>query len=278
MGRLGGREVSYASDADAMFVHVPRAGATEQEAARAAAAVAQEVRRSLAVPGDDPPLIVDTGLRPEGRSGPLVRTLASYAAYYARWSSVWEAQALLRADPVVGDPEVCARFAAVIDPIRWPAGGMGEDDVVEVRRIKARVDAERLPRGADPALHVKLGRGGLADVEWTVQLLQLRHAHEVPGLRTPGTLAALTAAVDEGLIDAADGAALTLAWRFASRVRNAVVLARGKAGDSVPSDPRERAGVAHLLGYAPHDAGRLVEDYQRTARRARSVVDRVFWS
>ena len=278
MGRLGGREVSYASDADAMFVHVPRVGATEQEATRAASAVAQEVRRSLAVPGEDPPLVVDAGLRPEGKDGPLVRTLASYAAYYARWSSVWEAQALLRADPVIGDLEVCTRFAALIDPIRWPAGGLSQDDVVEVRRIKARVDAERLPRGADPALHVKLGRGGLSDVEWTVQLLAMRHADEVPGLRTPRTVAALAAAVEAGLLEAADGAALSAAWRFASRIRNAVVLARDKAGDSFPSDPRERAGVAHLLGYAPEDASHMVEDYLRTARRARAVVDRVFWS
>ncbi len=277
MGRLGGREMSYASDADAMFVHVPRGGSTEQEATRAATAVAQEVRRLLALPGDDPPLVVDAGLRPEGKHGALVRTLASYAAYYSRWSSVWEAQALLRADPVIGDPEVCNRFAALIDPIRWPSGGLSADDVVEIRRIKARVEAERLPRGADPALNVKLGRGGLADVEWTVQLLQLQHAGDIPGLRTTRTLPALAAAVEAGLLTPADGAALRRSWLFASRVRNAVVLARGKAGDALPSDRIGRAGVAHLLGYAPDDSGRLVEDYLRTARHARSVVDRVFW-
>jgi glutamate-ammonia-ligase adenylyltransferase len=278
MGRLGGRELSYASDVDVMFVHMPRRGAGEQEASRAATAVAQELRRSLALPGDDPPLLVDAGLRPEGKDGPLVRTLASYAAYYARWSSVWEAQALLRADPLIGDPEVCSRFRALIDPIRWPANGLRQDGALEVRRIKARMEAERLPRGADPALNVKLGRGGLADVEWTVQLLQLQHAGQVPGLRTPRTLSALTAAVDAGLLDATDGAALIDAWRFASRVRNAVVLVRGRAGDALPADSIARAGVAQLLGYPQDSAGRLVEDYLRTARHARSVMDRIFWA
>jgi glutamate-ammonia-ligase adenylyltransferase len=278
MGRLGGRELSYASDADAMFVHVPRRGASEQEASRAAAAVAQEVRRSLTLRGPDPPLVVDAGLRPEGKDGPLARTLASYAAYYARWSSVWEAQALLRADPLIGDPEVCTRFSALIDPIRWPVGGLSESGALEVRRIKARMEAERLPRGADPALNVKLGRGGLSDVEWTVQLLQMQHAGDIAALRTPQTLPALSAAVDAGLLTERDGSALMEAWRFASRVRNAVVLARGRAGDALPAEPMARAGVAHLLGYPPDEAGRLVEDYLRTARRARSVMDRVFWA
>jgi glutamate-ammonia-ligase adenylyltransferase len=278
MGRLGGRELSYASDADAMFVHVPKRGAGEQDATRAAAAVAQEVRRSLARPGADPQLVVDAGLRPEGKDGPLVRTLASYAAYYARWASVWEAQALLRADPLIGDPEVCSRFSALIDPIRWPVRGLSADGALEVRRIKARMEAERLPRGADPALNVKLGRGGLADVEWTVQLLQMQHAGRIPDLRTPQTLPALSAAVAAGLLSEPDGRALSEAWRFASRVRNAVVLVRGRAGDALPADPIARAGVAHLLGYPAEEAGRLVEDYLRTARRARSVMDRVFWA
>ena len=135
-------------------------------------------------PATDPPLEVDADLRPEGKQGPMVRTLESYAAYYAKWSHVWEFQALLRADAVVGDEGVRARFTALIDPLRFPADGISNDDIVEVRRIKARVDDERLPRGADPHTHLKLGRGGLADVEWTVQLLQMRHAGRVEGLRT----------------------------------------------------------------------------------------------
>ncbi|MDP9240066.1 MAG: bifunctional [glutamine synthetase] adenylyltransferase/[glutamine synthetase]-adenylyl-L-tyrosine phosphorylase, partial [Actinomycetota bacterium] len=196
MGRLGGAEVGYGSDADVLFVFEPLDGAEEGEATPIAHEVAEEMRRLLSVPAPDPPLGVDAGLRPEGRQGPLVRSLASYAAYYDRWSSIWETQALLRARPIAGNDETGARFVSMIDRYRYPAGGISAKDVTEIRRIKARVDSERLPRGADPATHLKLGRGGLADVEWTVQLLQLRHADEYPGLRTPRTLQALSAAAD----------------------------------------------------------------------------------
>ncbi len=185
MGRYGGFELSYGSDADVLFVHEPEDGVDQHEATKFAQAVAEELRRLLSVPGPDPALEVDADLRPEGRQGPLVRSLESYAAYYAKWSQAWEGQALLRADAVVGDEDLRRRFEELIDPLRYPASGISDDDVIEVRRIKARVDKERLPRGADPKSHLKLGRGGLADIEWTVQLLQMRHAAEVPGLRTP---------------------------------------------------------------------------------------------
>src|SRR6266568_2916190 len=194
MGRLGGHETGYASDADVMFVHDPVPGAAEEAAVAAAHGVAEELRGLLARRGPDPALIIDPDLRPEGRHGPLVRTLASYQAYYRRWAVAWEAQALLRAEPVAGDPGLGRSFTAVADEFRYPAGGIAEASVREIRRIKARMEAERMPRGVDPALHLKLGPGGLADVEWVVQLIQLRHAHAVPGLRTTRTLAALAAA------------------------------------------------------------------------------------
>ena len=277
MGRYGGHELGYGSDADVMFVHDPLPGADPQLAASMAQAVANDVRRLLSQHARDPALEVDADLRPEGRQGPLVRTLDSYAAYYAKWSAVWEAQALLRADPLVGDRDLCARFASLIDPLRFPARGLSQDDVVEVRRIKARVDAERLPRGADPSTHFKLGRGGLSDVEWTVQLLQMRHAGEVPALRTTRTLEALRAAVEHDLLDAADAEGLTAAWRFASRARNATVQVRGKPADQLPRDARERAAVAAILQYPPGRSETMLNDYLRSARRARGIVDRIFW-
>ncbi|HSU03412.1 MAG TPA: bifunctional [glutamine synthetase] adenylyltransferase/[glutamine synthetase]-adenylyl-L-tyrosine phosphorylase [Nocardioides sp.] len=277
MGRYGGFELSYGSDADVMFVQEPVDGAEPQVAASFAQAVVAEVRRLLLLPASDPPLEVDPDLRPEGKNGPMVRTVESYAAYYAKWSHVWEFQALLRADPVVGDEGLRQRFTELIDPIRFPAEGISEADVVEVRRIKARVDHERLPRGADRQTHLKLGRGGLADVEWTVQLLQMRHAGTHPGLRTPQTLPALEAAVEAELIGSADAATLAEAWRLVSRVRNAVTLVRGKPADQLPRDARERAAVARVLGYAPGSSDEMLNDYLRTTRRAHAVVERVFW-
>ncbi|NYI43051.1 glutamate-ammonia-ligase adenylyltransferase [Nocardioides aromaticivorans] len=277
MGRYGGFELSYGSDADVLFVHEPVEGADAHAASTFARIVAEEVRRVLGAPGPDPALVVDADLRPEGRQGPLVRTLDAYAAYYAKWSHVWEAQALLRADAVVGDPEVRERFTALIDPLRYPAGGLTDDDVLEVRRIKGRVDKERLPRGADPNLHLKLGRGGLADIEWTIQLLQLRYGAEVPGLRTSQTLAALSAAAEAGLVSHDDAETLGTSWRMATRVRNAILLARGKPGDQFPRAAQERRSVAAILGYQTDEADRLLDDYLRVTRHARAVVDRVFW-
>jgi len=277
MGRYGGFELSYGSDADVLFVHEPEPGADPQVASSYAQGVANELRRLLSLPGADPALQVDADLRPEGKQGALVRTLDSYAAYYAKWSKVWEAQALLRADAVVGDLELRRRFVELIDPLRFPLEGISPDDVLEVRRIKARVDQERLPRGADPQTHLKLGRGGLADIEWTIQLLQMQYAGQVPGLRTSRTLEALDAARATGLLEEDDAAELTHAWRTVSRIRNAVTLVRGKPGDHLPRDPREKAAVASVLGYPPGAMDTMVNDYLKITRHARAVVDKVFW-
>ncbi len=181
MGRLGGSELSYSSDADVLFVYEPPAGTAEDAASGTAHQIAEELRRLLAAPSPEPPLGIDADLRPEGRQGPLVRSLAAYERYYAEWSRIWEAQALLRARFVCGDRELGEKFLALANRVRYPARGLTAEQITEIRRIKARVDTERLPRGADPATHAKLGRGGLADVEWTVQLLQLRHAHDGAG-------------------------------------------------------------------------------------------------
>lgn len=278
VGRFGGHELGYGSDADVLFVHEPREGVDEQEAAKAAQHVVSEMRRLLQLPTADPPLLIDADLRPEGRSGPLVRTLPSYAAYYRRWSLTWESQALLRAEPVAGDLDLGRRFIDLIDPLRYPAEGLGEDAVREIRRLKARMESERLPRGADPTLHTKLGRGGLSDVEWTVQLIQMRHAWAEPGLRTTRTREALAAAHAAGLIPTEEAQILDEAWVLATRVRNAVMLVRGRAGDTFPSEARELAAVGRYLGYAEGTVGDMLEDYRRITRRARGVVDELFYA
>jgi [glutamine synthetase] adenylyltransferase / [glutamine synthetase]-adenylyl-L-tyrosine phosphorylase len=290
MGRFGGHESGYASDADVMFVHDPLPGADGEAAAaageaaaggeaasRAAHHVAEELRRLLSLPASDPPLVIDPDLRPEGRQGPLVRTLASYRAYYRRWSGSWEAQALLRAEPFAGDPALGLAFIAMADEFRYPEGGIDQAAITQIRRLKARMEAERIPRGTEPALHLKLGPGGLSDVEWVVQLLQLRHAFADPGLRTTRTLDALTAAVAAGLLAADDGETLATAWRLAARIRDAIMLVRGKPSDVLPTRQPELAAVAGVLGYEPGDSSALVEDYRRAARRARTVMERVFY-
>ncbi|MFT4088571.1 MAG: bifunctional [glutamine synthetase] adenylyltransferase/[glutamine synthetase]-adenylyl-L-tyrosine phosphorylase [Gordonia sp. (in: high G+C Gram-positive bacteria)] len=276
MGRLGGGELGYGSDADVLFVADPIGDADETEALRWASTVADNVRSLLGSPSADPPLEVDVGLRPEGKNGPVVRSLASYRAYYHEWAQAWEVQALLRAHAVAGDADLGLEFLLMIDDIRYPAGGVSADAVKEIRRIKARVDSERLPRGADPATHTKLGRGGLADVEWTVQLMQLRYAHEYPSLHNTSTLETLEAIEEAELLPADQVAMLSEAWLTATRARNALVLVRGKPVDQLPGPGRALHAIAYAAGWPQEDSVEFLENYMRVTRRAKTVVLEVF--
>ncbi len=271
LGRLGGAEQGYGSDADVVFVHDPVEGADEGEAQAQANDVVKELIRLLGLRGPDPNLDVDASLRPEGKSGPLVRSLESFRQYYGRWSLVWESQALLRAAPVAGDPQLAERYLTLIAPIRWPDRGLDDGQIREIRTLKARMESERLPRGADRKTHFKLGHGGLSDVEWVVQLVQLRHAHAHPGLRTTSTMGALTAAERLGLVTPEHAADLAAAWRLASSMRNAGVLFRAKTLEALPSDPRDADGIARILGLPGGSGQELGERYRRVARRARAA-------
>lgn len=274
MGSWGGRELSYGSDADAMIVH---ADTSDPQAAAAALAVIGTLRRQLARPGPDPALEIDLDLRPEGKGGPMVRSLSAYRAYYEKWSATWEAQALLRARAGAGDAEVAAELLQAVEPIRYPADGLSSRQKTEIRKLKARMEAERAPRGTDPRRNVKLGPGGLSDIEWVVQFLQLQHAGHVENLRTTSTLPALAAEAAAGLITEADAATLSDAWRWAFAIRNSSKLLRGKASDSIPRDARELAAVAELLGYPKGSASDFMEDWMRRGRGVRKVMDRLFW-
>ncbi|OCB52710.1 bifunctional glutamine-synthetase adenylyltransferase/deadenyltransferase [Mycobacterium malmoense] len=278
MGRLGGAELGYGSDADVMFVCEAAPGVEDSAAIRWSTTVAEQVRTLLGTPSVDPPLEVDANLRPEGRQGPLVRTLGAYAAYYEQWAQPWEIQALLRAHAVAGDAELGQRFMLMADKTRYPPDGVSGEAVREIRRIKARVESERLPRGADPNTHTKLGRGGLADIEWTVQLMQLRYAHEIPALHNTSTLQCLDAIAAAGLVDAEEVDLLRQAWLTATRARNALVLVRGKPTDQLPGPGRQLNAVAVAAGWPSDDGGEFLDNYLRVTRRAKAVVRKVFGS
>ena len=281
MGRQGGREIGYGSDADVMYVHRALPGFTEEEAKEQAARIVAKVSSLLTQPlkpaiQAERVLQMDADLRPEGKSGAMVRSLDSFAEYYRRWSLIWEAQALLRARPMAGDDRLAHDFLELINPIRYPES-ISDQDVREIRRVKARVEAERLPRGADPARHLKLGRGGLSDVEWLVQLLQLQHAGKHAELRTTSTVEALEAAASLNLLAGDDARLLAEAWRLASRIRSANVIWSGRASDLLPSSRRDLEAVARWCGYEPGGAAALEEDYLRLSRRARAVFEKRFY-
>ena len=183
---------------------------------------------------------------------------------------------LLRARHGAGSAALVAQLLHDADPYRYPPEGLTPSEVTEIRRLKSRMERERIPRGIDRDRHLKLGPGGLADIEWTVQLLQLQHGHAHPELQTTSTLAALDAARSLGLVDAADADALLEAWRHTSSVRDAVMLVRGRAADALPTDPRDLAAINTLLGI-DGPASELIEITRRHARRAATVVARYFW-
>ncbi|HMG45815.1 MAG TPA: bifunctional [glutamine synthetase] adenylyltransferase/[glutamine synthetase]-adenylyl-L-tyrosine phosphorylase [Acidimicrobiales bacterium] len=268
LGRFAGGELAYASDLDVVFVHDGDGAGAHEEALRAATGLLRFVA------GDTPAqrvYRVDTNLRPEGRQGPLCRSISGYASYFDRWALTWERQAMARARPVAGDPELGERFMALLDRVVWDRP-FTDDDEREVRRMKARVQRERLPPGEDPEFHLKLGRGSLADIEWTVQLLQLRH-----GVRGPGTIEGLDRLAKLEVVTPGEVAVLRDAYRFCERTRNRwwLVGADPVHPDALPQGTDDAARLARSLGAG--SAGVLRDDYRRVTRRARRVVERLFY-
>lgn len=273
MGRFGGAELGFGSDADVMYVYRPN-GVDPQRAHELALQLVSALRSH----SEDQrvPLELDADLRPEGRNGPLARSLDAYAEYYRRWALPWEAQALLRARGIAGSVKLIRDFTELADQMRYPSA-VEATAVREIKRIKARVESERLPQGVDPSRHLKLGPGSLSDVEWLVQLLQLQHAHRVPGLRTTSTIGALRAAEDAGLLPASAADRLAEAWRLASRLRSANTLLSGQTSDVLPVDRKKLDGIGRLLEYPPRSATQVEEDYLGTTRRARRVFEKLFY-
>ena len=273
MGRFGGAELGFGSDADVMFVYKPIV-ADVNIAQSEAQELVSEIRRLCS--DQILEFELDLDLRPEGKNGPIVRSIDSYASYYERWAGTWESQALLRARVISGEDSVKGEFVALIDRYRYPQQ-MEPNAVVEIRRIKARVEVERLPLGADPMRHLKLGRGSISDVEWLVQLLQLKHGFSNPSLQTPHTLLALNQLEKAGIVQASDAIVLKQAWQLSSAIRSAVMLAQNKRTDVLPTDRQQLESVARLLEYPRGGAGALEQDYLATTRRARAVFEKLFY-
>ena len=275
MGRFGGGELGFGSDADVMYVYQSRESGDGDRAQKLAEQIVAQLKKLTA----DPLLEfeIDIDLRPEGKNGAVARSIESYESYYQRWSDTWEAQALLRARVIAGSKALSKNFTEIIDRYRYPAE-LNANSIVEIRRIKARVESERLPQGADPKRHLKLGRGSLSDIEWLVQLYQMKFGALHPTIRNSKTLDALEAMVEEKLIEAHDARVLTEAWTLASRVRSASVLWANKRTDVLPTDRRQLEGLARILEYPAGGAAQLEEDYLAHTRRARMVFERLFFA
>jgi glutamate-ammonia-ligase adenylyltransferase len=265
MGRFGGAELSYASDLDVLFVYDGDGAGDFTAAEHTAGALMRYVNGTTPA---ERIFTVDAGLRPEGRDGPLARSLEGYRQYHDRWAQTWERQALLRARRVAGDAGVGRRLEDLVGRVLWDRP-LTDDDAREIRRMKARIERERIPPGDDPQFHLKLGRGSLSDVEWTAQLLQLRHR-----VAAPGTMDALRRLAEVGAAEPADTSVLAEAYAFCERVRNRWFLVRGAPGDALPTQADQLGRLGRSLGCT---ATELREEYRRVTRRARVVVERLFY-
>lgn len=282
LGRYGGKEVNFCSDADIMVIYKPVGEDCDLNAAHRFAQKTVDILRNI-LQGPltlEPKIMVDLDLRPEGKDGPLVRSLESCEKYYRQWASTWEHQALLRARFAAGSKELAdALLNGVVNELRYAANPLSESQLAEIRKLKARMEAERLPRGVSRDRHLKLGRGGLSDVEWTVQLMQLQYASKHESLRVVGTMQALKALQSEHFISDEDAEVLSRCWHMCSAVRNANFLWSGSMAraDIIPTDSYSLGGIATYLGYEPNQGRVFENDLLATMRQCREIMSRLFY-
>lgn len=264
MGKLGGRELNYASDVDVLFVHRGDPTAAEKKAETLLRAIGEVTPEGQA-------FRVDAALRPEGKSGPLSRSLESYLEYYNRWGDHWEHQALIKARPIAGDMELAQSLVDATRDLAFP-DQLPAEALAQIRHLKARMEKERVPKGTDPRRHLKLGPGGIADVEFAVQLLQRKHAARYPDLRSPGTMKALQVAVDNDLVGGDDAQRLRDAFVFLMSLRNRLFFLYAKPVDALPTKPEELEALGIAMGFTGQPRQELEETFLRITRRARKIA------
>ena len=221
---------------------------------------------------------VDMRLRPWGRQGGLIYTVRGYLDYFNTHAETWERQAALKARFVAGNPRVGRRLEKVLRGISAGRGVTQAQDAA-IHAMKGRIEHERL-KSLERATDLKLGHGGLSDIEWLTQRLQLGHGPTSPVVRCPGTLQALEALEFIRALDKSEVNVLTAAYRLLTRTRNAMILLAGSPQDVFPADPLRRRVLARLLGYEDSVLLRaeeiLQEDVQADMHEVRRIFDRRF--
>jgi glutamate-ammonia-ligase adenylyltransferase len=268
MGKLGAREMSFASDLDVMFVYEGE-GPKDMELA---SATAEEVMRQIRGAGFEP----DASLRPEGRGGPLARSIAGFLEYWQRYAEPWEFQSLLRARAVAGDADLGRRFELNAADVAYPPQGISRDRVAAVRAMRGRIELERVKPPEAAKFHFKLGYGSLADVQFAVELSLMRHGGESPEIRTQATLEAIERLAAAGLIEPGPARDLGDAFVFLTDVKNSLEVDRRLRAEAVPPSPQEQATLARRLGYQEYPRQSFIDDYLRITRRCRRAMERVF--
>ncbi len=272
MGKLGGRELNYASDVDVVFVHEGDEFAATRAARRLITAMASPTAEGIV-------FRTDADLRPDGKAGPLSRTVNAYAAYYRERALTWERQALIKTRLVAGDPTLAAAYFDAVLPTLWE-GPLPADAVRDIHAMKARAEGMLLRNGLYER-EVKRGRGGIRDVEFAVQLLQFVHGRHDKAIRSSTTLDALDQLARNGYVDAADAEHLAVAYRYLRTVEHRLQLEREQQVYALPAEPAALERLARVLGYRDNATQAAVEQFEATHRRhqasVRSIHERLFF-
>lgn len=251
MGKLGSEELNYSSDVDLVYVCEDAASERDGGAIEYYTRVAEEfgrlVRRNTA---DGFLYRVDLELRPEGKAGPLVVTAATLADYYERWAETWEKAAFMKARPVAGDIDFGWRVIRGIDPIVYRSS-MDLAGVEAIRVMKSRIEQAKERGGA--TFNVKLGAGGIRDIEFVAQALQLVHGGRQPQVRQRSTQSALEALAGTGALGAEASGELVAAYRFLRRVENRIQMEGERQLYRLPAAAADKRRIARSLGFLGED-------------------------
>jgi glutamate-ammonia-ligase adenylyltransferase len=267
LGKLGAQELNFASDLDLVFVYEGEG----PDDLRRAGEIGERVLQGTRDAGWEP----DADLRPEGRAGPLARSIAAYLEYLERYAETWEFQSLLRARFVAGDEQLGRRFRSFAEDFAYPEY-LSLDRVGEILRMRERIERERVRPPDAARFHFKLGYGSLADVQFAVELLLMRHGGRRLELRTRKTLDAIEKLAGHRLIEDSVALALGEAFTFLSDVKNALEVDRRVHAEAIPASAEGQTVLARRLGYEEYPRQSFLDDYQRVTRRARRAMERVF--
>jgi glutamate-ammonia-ligase adenylyltransferase len=265
MGKLGGRELNYSSDIDVMFVAEGDPMAAER--------AAEELLKTIGeVTPEGQAFRIDPGLRPEGKSGPLVRSVQSFVEYYERWAEPWEFLAIGRARAAAGDAVTANKLVDALHRFAYPEQ-VSTVFLGQIRHLKARMERERIPRGTDPRRHLKLGPGGLSDIEFAAQIVQIVHGVGRESLRVTGTLDALEALRSAELLDDDQARVMRDAYDFLMGLRNRLFFLVGRPQDSLPVKPEDLEALGVSMGFSEQPRQEIEEEYLKVTRRARRVCE-----
>ena len=280
LGKLGGSDLSYNSDLDLVYFYSVGAGEQVATVQRRASRVIDRIDEILSVShGEGSIYKIDTRLRPEGKKGGVVAAIHRYEEYLQTRAETWERLALVRHRFVLGSAQNCTRLGELLRSFiyRQP---FGQRALEEILRIRQRMEAELGKESEGQVFHIKAGRGGLTDIEFTVQLLQIRHGSEAPELQVPNTMSALANLAERGFVTRADYSTLSIAYEFLRFLENRLRIASPYGIATVARDQKTLGRVGRLLGHSstndPQAARNFETAYLDITGRVREVFHRIF--